>query len=164
MDENKYDYDRETIACLAGFESLWQRVTEKTSPSVFSEEKALQRFICQELCTAQNYAVLARMFQSHSRTLLAAHCTDAKRRARRLQAEYFIRTGLRCERPQNCEYPAERLASLRNLLQSEQELSDGYRRAALNTQCPILKELYTRFSAETAERAKAIRALLLNCF
>lgn len=164
MDENTYDYDRETLACLAGFESLWQRVTEKTSPSAFSEEKALQRFICQELCTARNYAALARMFQNHSRTLLTAHCTDAKRRARRLQAEYFIRTGLRCELPQNCEHPAERLASLRNLLQSEQELSDGYRKTALSTQCPILEDLYNRFSAETAERAKTIRALLLNCF
>lgn len=164
MDENKYEYDRETIACLAGFESLWQRVTEKMPTSVFSEEKALQRFICQELCTARNYAALSRMFQSHSRMLLSTHCNDAKRRARRLQAEYFIRTGLRCEAPQSCGHPAERLASLRNLLQSEQELSDEYGKAALNTQCPILEELYTRFSAETAERTKAIRALLLNCF
>lgn len=164
MDENIYGYDRETLACLAGFESLWQRVTIGAEPAPISEEDTLQRFIRQELCAARSYAALSRMFQNHRRTLLAAHCSDTKRRARRLQAEFFIRTGLRCESTAPCAAPKEKLATLRHMLQSEQELSEGYAGAAARTQCPVLRELYSRFSLETAERAKAIRALLLDCF
>lgn len=164
MDENRFEYDRETMDCLAGFESLWQRVTQRTAPVSFSEDETLQRIIRQELCAARGYAALARMFQNHSRTLLTAHGADAKRRARRLQAEYFIRTGLRCEGAADCVHPAEKLASLRHLYQREQELASAYETAAIQTQCPVLRELYTRFSSETGDRAKTLRALLLDCF
>lgn len=164
MEENIYGYDRETLECLAGFESLWQRVRERTAPVSFSEDETLLHLIRQEICAARGYTALTRMFQNHSRTLLAAHGADARRRARRLQAEYFIRTGLRCDSSADCGHPGEKLASLRHLFQREQELSAAYEKAAMQTRCPVLKELYTRFSAETGDRAKALRALLLDCF
>lgn len=164
MDENIYGYDRETLQCLAGFESLWQRVTERTAPASFPEDETLMHIIRQELCAARGYAALARMFQNRSRTLLSAHGADARRRARRLQAEYFIRTGLRCDGAADRGHHTEKLASLRHLFQREQELSAAYERASMQTRCPVLRELYTRFSAETGDRSKALRALLLDCF
>lgn len=164
MDENVYGYDQNTLECLAGFDTLWQRVTERTAPTSFSEDETLLHLIWQELCTARGYMTLARMFQNHSRTLLTAHGADARRRARRLQAEYFIRTGLRCDSGTDCCHPTEKLASLRHQFQQEQELSAAYGRSAAQTRCPVLRELYTRFSAETGDRAKVLRSLLLDCF
>jgi len=167
MDEN-FAYDRETLACMAGFNALWQRVTQSTpqntTPACFPEDEQLHQLLCREFCAAKGYTVLARMFPSRSRMLLIAHGNDAKRRARRLHGEYFIRTGQRCRCEGDCPIPEGKLPSLRSLLRQEQELSDNYRTAAERTGCPILKELYSRFSAETAERAKTLRALLLDCF
>lgn len=167
MDEN-FVYDRETLACMAGFNTLWQRVTQNTPQSncqpPHAEDDELHRLVCREFCTAKGYAALTRMFPSRSRAVLLAHGNDAKRRARRLHGEYFIRTGQRCRCEDDCRIPKEKLPSLRSLLRQEQELSDNYRAAAERTHCPILKELYNRFSAETAERAGTLRALLLDCF
>lgn len=167
MDEN-YAYDRETLACMAGFNALWQRVTQNTPQSIcpptLSEDEQLHELICREFCAVKGYTALTRMFSTRSRTLLIAHGNDAKRRARRLHGEYFIRTGLRCRCEKDCPFPDGKLPSLRSLLRYEQDLSDDYRAAAERTRCPILKDLYGRFSDETAERAKALRALLLDCF
>lgn len=165
MDENIYEYDRETLACLAGFENLWQRVSARGAfaPQV-TEEDMLCRFIRDEHSAAGCYAALAQRFSQPGRTLLAAHCADARRRARRLQAEYFIRTGQRCTETETMPAEADKLEALRKALQAEQARSKTYANAAENTTCPILRELYNSFSGETADRACALRALLLRCF
>lgn len=165
MDENIYAYDRETLACLAGFENLWQRITVGSSAAPrFTEEEALRRFIRDEHSAAGYYAALAHCFSQPGRTLLTAHCADARRRARRLQAEYFIRTGQRCTENDTISTEAGKLEALRRALQSEQARSKAYANAAENTTCPVLRELYNSFSVETANRASALRALLLRCF
>lgn len=164
MEENIYRYDQETIRCLAGFETLWQRVAGQPAAASFSDDDALRQFISRETCAAREYAALARMFQSHTRTLLTAHCHDANRRSRRLTGEYFIRTGQRCHDAPDCDRCSERLSSLRHLYECGQALSRDYENASKQTGCPVLKELYSRFSVETAERATALRALILDCF
>lgn len=162
--EDHYEYDQETLACLAGFEALWQRVSGKTPEKHIAEEDRLPGLIREECCLAAFYTALARMFQNPGRAQLMSQAADAKRRSRRLRAEYFILTGLTCDAPRDCPGTGGKLASLRAALEKEQRLTEAYAEAADKAACPMLKEVYRCFAQETAAHAQANRALLLDCF
>ena len=164
MEDCIYEYDQETLACLAGFEKLWNRVSGRHSETHDTEEERLLKFIREECSAAAFYSALSRMFQNPARSQLMARAADAKRRSRRLRAEYFILAGLTCDVPRDCPGTGGKLASLRAALETEQRLSTAYAEAAEKTPCPILKELYHCFSRESATHAQTNRALLLDCF
>ena len=163
--ENDYNaYDSQTLACLAGFESLWQRVADKAPEKRPAEENRLLDFFREESCAASFYAGLARLFQNPGRGQLAARAAEAQRRARRLRAEYFILTGLSCDSPRDCPSAGGKLVSLRTALETERRLARAYALAAESASCTVLKELYQDYARESALCAEANRALLLDCF
>lgn len=164
MEDNRYEYDQETLACLAGFETLWQRVSGRKPEKHVTEEDRLPGFIREECCLAAFYTALARMFQNPGRAQLMSQAADAKRRSRRLRAEYFILTGLTCDVPRDCPGTGGKLASLRSALETEYRLAEAYTEASETTSCPILKELYQCFAQDSNLCAQANRALLLDCF
>ncbi len=164
MEENRYDYDPNTLACLAGFDTLWRRVSDTPPRGSESEEDRLLGFLREECCAAAFYTALSRMFQNPGRTQLMNRATEAKRRARRLRAEYFIRTGLSCEAPRDCPGTGGKLASLRTALKTEYRLAEAYAQAAEKSSCPIQRELYQCYARESAAQAQTNRALLLDCF
>lgn len=168
------DTDQSIQESLAGFDALWRRVrgadrprdtTAEEAPAPgFQEEQTLQAFIREELCAAAFDSALARMLQGSGRTVLLAQAGEAKRRARRLQAEYFILTGLSCA-PGNGGRPVSgKLASLRDAMLREERLSRRYARAAALTAVPGVQPLYTDYAAASAAHAQALRGLLIDAF
>lgn len=157
---------------LAGFEGLWARVAGQgqnsrrgeTPAPAFSEEEALRGFISAEQCAAAFDSALARMFQGGGRAALLSHAAGAKRRARRLAAEYFIRTGVTCAPAGGCSQVGGKLASLRDAMLRERRSAADYARAAVRTASPELAALYRSYAAEAETNARETRALLVDSF
>lgn len=152
---------------MAGFEGVWTRVTGgaggTASPAV-CEEDALQNFIKSELCACAFDGALARMFQAPGRVVLLNHASGAKLRARRLKAEYFIRTGVSYTPMDSCQPVTGKLASLRTALERDMAAGQAYTAAAEKTSVPELRELYLCFAKETEAAARETRNLILECF
>lgn len=159
MDENMPLWDPGIQECLAGFGSLWSRVTGSTPPDYVPAEEDLKHLITQEQQLAAGYRPLTRCFSGCSCAL-----ADSRRREKRLQAEYFIHTGERYSSGVEPRPATDRLTALRKQYQNETSLSAAYEIAKERTQCPELESLYQVFASQTRERAKALRALLLSCF
>ena len=157
---------------LEGFDAVWQRVTCRdetaAAPQIaapaFSEEETLRGFIVDETCAQVYAAGLARAFQGEGRTILQRLAGDAKRRARRLRAEYFIRTGAMPPSGGDCPDTMGRLASLRAMLLQAEDMTARYTQAAERTAGPELHELYQIYAAEQRRRAQEVRALLIESF
>ena len=153
---------------LTGFDAVWTRVTGmgQTPPAetVYSEDETLKQLIYDEICAAQCAAALARMFQGDGRAVLLRHAADAKRRSRRLRAEYFIRTGLTCEPPDNCRGASGKLASLRAALLQANQRAERYAQAAERSDSPELRQVYRTFAADAIQHAQETRALLIDSF
>lgn len=159
MDENMPLWDPAIQRCLAGFGSLWSRVTGGAPPDHMSAEEDLRHLIAQEQQLATGYRPLTRCFSGCSCAL-----SDSRRRAKRLQAEYFIHTGERYSADVEPRPATDRLTALREQYQNETSLSIAYENAKDRTHSPELETLYQVFASQTRERARALRALLLSCF
>ncbi|MCC8357169.1 MAG: hypothetical protein LJU34_04880, partial [Oscillospiraceae bacterium] len=150
------DIDESIRESLAGFAAVWQRVAgaerpagqaEETAPIPrFREEQAMESFIQAELCAAAFDKALARMFQSKGRAVLLAQAEDAMRRARRLRAEYFIRTGVTYTPENHGPSVGGKLASLREAMLREARLAQDYTQAAAQTTAPETQTLYTEYA------------------
>ena len=152
---------------LTGFDDVWKRVTGGQTPpqeAVYSEESTLSDLIHSEVCAARYAAALARMFQGDSRAVLQRHAADAKRHARRLRAEYFIRTGVTLGPADNCQGVSGKLASLRTALLQADERTTQYEQAAERTDSPELRQVYQTFAADARRHTQETRALLIESF
>lgn len=154
----------ELYSSLNAFPELWKRVTEMPPKNTFSNEATLEHFIREEYCTSQFYASLAYMFPNKSRTELISRSNDAKRRLRRLRAEYFIRTGVTLTPSDKCPAVTGKLASLRSVMARQRETAAEYERASSMTDCPILRELFRTYGKELSAAAALDRALLIENF
>lgn len=156
------------LQCLEDFDRIWQRVSAASSsppPACgSSENEKLQAFLAAELCSASYYTHLAKMFQGAGRQLLLSHAADEKAHARRLRAEYFIRTGRSPLPGGPCECVSGKLASLRKVYYRELEAAAAYREAAENCPSEELAILYRSFSKDEERHARENRELLLECF
>lgn len=157
---------------LAGFDSVWQRVTGKNdceaencpAAGTYSEEDTLLGLIHDETCAAFQSTALARMFQGDGRATLMRHANQAKRHLRRLRAEYFIATGITGGSNEDCRAVNGKLASLRSLFLQAGELAERYEKAADQTESEALREVFLTFAADERHRAQEIRALLIESF
>ena len=167
--------EQDILKSLAGFEEVWKRVTAagptaeekapKEAPSgPSSEEETLKRLIEDEIRDAAYYTFASRMFQGKARTMLLYHAADEKRHARRLQAEYFIRTGESYAPSCVCEPTADRMTSLRAALLREQAGAAAYQSAAERTAAPELREVYLHNAADEQRHAREDRELILEKF
>lgn len=147
---------------LSDFENVWQRVS--AANPVAPEEQTLREFIDDETCDTAYYSSLSRMFQGPDRAMLLSHAADEKNHARRLRAEYFIRTGESYTPGGVCEPITGKMASLRTSLQHEQAGAAAYRNAAEQTTDPELRELYLRHAADEDRHALENRTMILNNF
>ena len=154
--------DQEITAALDGFDDVWQRVGSAQAAS--AEEQTLRSFIDDETCDAAFYIALSHMFQGAGKALLLAHAADEKSHARRLRAEYFIRTGVTYAPGGACEPVSGKLSSLRIALQHELAGASAYRKAAAQTSSPELREVYLRHAADEDRHAQEDRALILDSF
>ena len=154
---------------LKDFDGVWQRVTGTAPrlpphPEPWSEEDSLREMIREEDCAAQYAASLARLFQSDSRAVLMRHAGEAKRHARRLRAEYFIRTGLTAPQTYGCQGVTGKLASLRDALLQEDRRAAMYDSAAEHTERAELRHLYKLFAGDARRHGRESRGLLVECF
>jgi len=167
--------EQDILKSLAGFEEVWKRVTaagptaEEKAPKPAaagppSEEETLKRLIEDETCGAAYYNSVSRMFQGKARTMLLSHAADGKRHARRLQAEYFIRTGESYAPSGVCEPVSDRMSSLRTALRREQAGAAAYQSAAERTTAPELREVYLHSAADEQRHAREDRELILDNF
>ncbi|MCD8322081.1 MAG: hypothetical protein LUC89_04255 [Oscillospiraceae bacterium] len=168
------DIDQSIQESLAGFETLWRRVSgaeqpknqaeEAKSAPRLREEQTMETFIQAELCAAAFDKALARMLQGKERAVLLAQAEDAGRRAGRLRAEYFICTGTSYT-AENIRQPIPgKLAALRAALLREERLMQDYTQAAGQTAAPVLQTLYTAHANGSAAHAQALRNLLTRAF
>jgi hypothetical protein len=153
--------EQDILKSLSGFESVWKRVTTAGSSS---EDETLKQFIKDEICDAAYYTSLSRMFQGQARNMLLSHASDEKGHARRLQAEYFIRTGESHVPSGPCEPVTGKMASLRVALQHEKAGANAYRKAAEQTASPELREVYSHNAADEERHAMEDRKLILENF
>lgn len=162
------DMEENILQCLEDFDRLWQRVTAVSSappPTAGTDEnQRLQSFLAAELCSAAYYTNLAKMFQGQGRQLLLSHAAEEKAHARRLRAEYFIRTGQSALPGGNCESVSGKLASLRSIYFRELEAAAAYREAAEGCTNEDLASLYHSFAQDEERHAQENRELLLDCF
>ena len=155
---------------LAGFDSVWQRVTAKhdcplescPAAGTYSEEDTLLGLIHDETCAAVQSTALARMFQSDGRAMLTGHANQAKRHLKRLRAEYFIATGITGGSNEDCRAVNGKLASLRSLFLQAGDLAERYEKAAEQTESETLREVFLTFAADAHHRAQELRALLIE--
>ncbi len=153
-----------TRKALEGFDALWERVSGKTARTVFDEDDALRDFIKREQCAAAFDSSLSRMFPQAGRSALLGRASGAKLRARRLRAEYFIRSGISYTPADCCQPVAGKLASLRTAMERDAALALAYNAAAEKTAMPELRKLYQDFARETENAARETRALIVDCF
>lgn len=156
---------------LDSFPAVWQRVTCRESIAAgqppapaFDEDEALRIFLHDETCTANSAASLSRQFQGDGRAMLQRHAADAKRRLRRLRAEYFIRTGATPPALDDCPGVTGKMASLRAMFLRSNDIAERYAQAAEQTGSPELRELYGAFAADERRCAQELRALLIESF
>lgn len=156
------------LQCLEDFDRIWQRVTgADSSPSPTgrcNDNETLRAFLAAELCSAAYYTNLAKIFQGAGRQILLSHAAEEKAHARRLRAEYFIRTGQSPLPVGPCECVSGKLASLRNVYYRELEAAAAYREAAENCPSEELAILYRSFAKDEERHARENRELLLECF
>ncbi len=147
---------------ITGFDAVWRRV--KGGAAAPSEDESLCLLIRGEQCSAVYDACLARMFQGTARSLLQTHANNASARARRLGAEYFIRTGL-CSTPEEeCHPCGRRLIALRTAMEKDSAAAEAYRAAARDTSCAELEAIYQRFAEARCAAAQDKRGIILRCF
>ena len=154
---------------MDGFDEVWRRVTGKPETGCAGKTYAagdiLAPLITGEACAAQRSAALARAFQGQAQKVLSRHAAEAKKRLRRLRAEYFIAAGAAAPDPGPCPMAAEgRQAALRRLYLDAAALADSYEKAAGEADDAALQEVLAAFAAESRVRAKELRALLVESF
>ena len=158
---------------MAGFDSLWQRVTGQEEPAPAArppqtaagkEEDALLLLIHDEICAGAWSAALARLFQGEGRAVLARHAADAKRHLRRLRAEHYILTGVDTGGNQDCRAIAGRPALLRAAFLQAEEMAGRYAQLAESAAGGELREVCAAFAEEERRRARELRALLVESF
>ncbi len=154
---------------LEGFENLWQRVTCRQETPVeprdtYSMEDMLLAFIHDETCTATAASALARMVQGDGRAALQRHAAEAKRRLRRLRAEYFILTGVPGGSNQDCRPLSGALPGLRTELLRAGDMAARYELAAKKTDDAALGEAFAAFAQDERRRARELRALIIGSF
>ncbi|MCD7845771.1 MAG: hypothetical protein LUG57_07980, partial [Oscillospiraceae bacterium] len=151
------DIDQSIQESLAGFETLWRRVTGReravqrqgteTPAPRFREEETLQALIREEQWAAAWNAAFARQFQGGGRAVLLAQAREARSRAGRLRGEYFICTGLSCAPKAACPPVSGRMTALRTAMLRQERLAQDYAQAAAQTAVPALRALYQDYAA-----------------
>lgn len=159
-------YDQTTLDCLAGFGALWQRVAVEATAAESSTHGDADPlfFLREEWCLSCRYTALARQFHHQSRSLLLRHAAETGRHARRLRAEHFICTGQTSHDLPSCPTTGRKLDALRSLLEQELRLSQRYEEAAMHTGSSPLHTLWETLAQRAETRARAVRALILECF
>ena len=145
-------------ASLSKFDGVWQRVTGTQN------DNPLRDFIRDELCTASYNMALARRLTGHARAVLTAQAASARRRARRLRAELFIRSGEVYAPEERCAAPdAKPLPALRKAYERGTAAAAAYDKAA-ETADGDLAAMAEAFAAERRSEAQALRALIAAYF
>lgn len=143
---------------LSKFDGVWQRVTGTQNGS------PLRELIRNELCTASYDAILARRVTGRARAALSAQAASARRRARRLRAELFIRSGEVYAPSERCDVPeAKQLPALRAAFERSTAAAAAYEKAAA-TADGELAAMTEAFAAERSAEAQTLRALITEFF
>lgn len=163
--------DSEILESLAGFDALWQRVTGREEPersapaqTTYALERALRRLMEEEACAAREAAALAGVSRSAARGTLARQAGDAKRRLRRLRAEYYILTGTAAPGGGDCPAASNGLERLRAAFLQAGRMAEQYRQAARLADGGELSQTLDGFAEEQTVRARQLRALLVERF
>ena len=157
---------------LAGFDALWQRVTGREPDRTDSAPAqdacplgdALLALIGAETRAAAEAAVLARQCQGESRGMLQRQVSEARRRLRRLRAEYYILTGAEAVAETDFRPAGSRLACLRRAYLRAEHLAGQYEQAAALAGCGPLRDALAGFAGDAECAARQLRALLVDSF
>jgi len=159
--------ENEIRRTMSGFTGVWQRVTgnsEEAPEGPIHRGADLKELLRQERMSALSDARLAQKMRGSSRAVLLRHASAARRRGRRLRAEYFIQEGI-CDRSEERKAdPNEVLPALRRAYQRDLDAARDYRSAALHTDSKELKALYQRFGEEREQAAREKRAIIVASF
>ena len=159
--------ENEIRKSISGFSSVWQRVSQppqtETDAALSRRTPTLSELIRDEKLAGASDACLARRLTGQARAVLIRHADAARRRCRRLRAEYFIQEG-RCDRSE-CRTGeiGDCLTALRCAYRRDLETARKYG-AAARTDDPELKKLYRAFEQELVTAACEKRALILRLF
>lgn len=152
---------RETIS---RFDGVWRRVSgESTEPERHESERGgLCGFIEDELCAAAHDTRLARCLQGQDRSALMNLANRARRRARRMQAEYFIMHGKdHTPRPDCCPENGT-LDALRMAYQRDIAAAQAYEKAASCEDSGELRALYESFAEDRRDSARCLRSMIVR--
>ena len=143
---------------IAGFDSVWSRVSGKAPEREPHDREDLRSLIGRELAVSSAARALAR--SAPGQPIFRQPAFQASARARRLQAELFIREGEQY-RPEPRQDAAEPLlCRLRWLLLQYQALEKTY----LNGAEYLPAALRERFAEQCSRSADRIRAIILRAF
>lgn len=155
--------EEKTVFDLGGFDQVWRRVNGG-APSLPPQPQStgaatLRSFIERASEAAAFYAALSARSGGAMRTLrrLAA---EEREHLRRLQVEYFLKSGDTCAPGRSCPMRGSVLGDLRKAYLGELANAEQFRSAAQTAETPELAALYRELAEAEAAHAAALRGLI----
>ncbi len=163
--ESETLHDEYVRAVLEGFDGVWRRVEgseTNTSPQPRHDPSlCLEQLAGDELRAAAYDRALAGCL-GPGKQLLLRHASQAVRRAQRLRAEIFLRTGARISTSESCPRTQGIMDSLREAMLRDEAAAAAYDAAAVadGDLSPLLRDYACQRRAASQEK----RELILRCF